>query len=269
MALVTVLVLALAGAAVRAEDRQGGPVSAGSEPDADARRTTCRARTRWNGSSRRCAASRPTSRRTRNDFDIETYYSFWLNDQANTRLYLKPKDEAKVPAEEVMRRVSEDMPEIIIGKPSFQFDDEPSGSTSFSLQLSGESTERLADISQEVAHRLSSVPGPRGRALRGRNRRGGGPGRREPRPGRPARTHDRAGRHDRRRGHARRPPAGTAHLRPGAHHAARVPRIGPPVGGRPGEGAGDAARRLAHRARRRRGFRRACRATARSSVSTA
>jgi hypothetical protein len=53
--------------------------------------------------------------------------------------------------------VLKDMPEIIIGKPSFAFDDSVGGSTSFSLQLAGESTERLADISREVAHRLSSV----------------------------------------------------------------------------------------------------------------
>ncbi len=92
-------------------------------------------------------------------FDLETYYSVWLSDQAHTRMYLRPKDEARVPAAEVMQRVLKDMPEIIIGKPSFQFDDAATGSTSFSLQLSGESTERLADISREVAHRLSSVPG--------------------------------------------------------------------------------------------------------------
>jgi HAE1 family hydrophobic/amphiphilic exporter-1 len=92
-------------------------------------------------------------------FDVETYYSFWLNDQANTRLYLTDKDEAKVPAAEVMERVVADMPEIIIGKPNFTFDEGAGGSTSFSLQLSGESTERLAEISREVAHRLSSVPG--------------------------------------------------------------------------------------------------------------
>jgi HAE1 family hydrophobic/amphiphilic exporter-1 len=92
-------------------------------------------------------------------FELETYYSVWLSNEAHTRLYLKPKDEAKVPAAEVMRLVLEDMPEIIIGKPSFQFDDSATGSTSFSLQLSGESTERLAEISREVAHRLSSVPG--------------------------------------------------------------------------------------------------------------
>lgn len=93
------------------------------------------------------------------EFDLETYYTFWLNDEANTRLYLTPKDRAKLPARVVMDRVMAGMPEIIIGKPSFQFDDAMNGSTSFSLQLSGDSTERLAEISKEVAHRLSSVPG--------------------------------------------------------------------------------------------------------------
>jgi HAE1 family hydrophobic/amphiphilic exporter-1 len=92
-------------------------------------------------------------------FDVDTFYSLWQNDSAYTRLYLTPKDKAKVPATEVMKRVMADMPEIIIGKPSFTFDDSAGGTTTFSLQLSGESTDRLADISREVAQRLSSVPG--------------------------------------------------------------------------------------------------------------
>jgi len=92
-------------------------------------------------------------------FDVDTYYSFWVSDQASTRLYLKPKEEATVPAAEVMKRVTADMPEIIIGKPSFQFDQGAGGASAFTLQLSGESTERLATISQDVARRLSSVPG--------------------------------------------------------------------------------------------------------------
>jgi HAE1 family hydrophobic/amphiphilic exporter-1 len=92
-------------------------------------------------------------------FDVETYYSFWLNDQANTRLYLTDKHEATIPAAEVMERVVADMPEVIIGKPNFTFDEGMGGSTAFSVQLAGESTERLAEISREVAHRLSSVPG--------------------------------------------------------------------------------------------------------------
>ena len=92
-------------------------------------------------------------------FDVDTYYSFWLPDHASTRLYLKPKEEATVPAAEVMERIMADIPEIIIGKPSFQFDDAAAGATAFTLQLAGESTERLAAISHEVARRLSVVPG--------------------------------------------------------------------------------------------------------------
>jgi HAE1 family hydrophobic/amphiphilic exporter-1 len=92
-------------------------------------------------------------------FEIETFYSVWMNDEAHTRLYLKPKGEAKLPAREIMDGVIAAVPEIIIGKPSFQFDDAAAGSTSFTLQLSGESTEQLARISREVAHRLSTVPG--------------------------------------------------------------------------------------------------------------
>jgi len=92
-------------------------------------------------------------------FEIQTYYTYWATDEAFTRIYLKPKEQAKLPAAQLMQMISDGMPEIIIGKPSFRFDDSTSGSTAFSLQLSGESTERLAEISQEVAHRLSSVPG--------------------------------------------------------------------------------------------------------------
>ncbi len=92
-------------------------------------------------------------------FDVDKYYSFYMNQDAYTRLYLKPKEEATVPAAEVMERVMKDMPEIIIGKPSFQWDNGAAGATSFSIQLSGDSTEMLAQISRDVAHRLSSVPG--------------------------------------------------------------------------------------------------------------
>jgi len=92
-------------------------------------------------------------------FDVETYYSLWTPEYAYTRLYLTPKDKAKVPAAQVMKDFIADLPEIIIGEPSFQFDEGQGGATSFSLQLVGESTELLADVSQDVVRRLSSVPG--------------------------------------------------------------------------------------------------------------
>ena len=91
--------------------------------------------------------------------DLETYYTVWLTDEAHTRLYLAPKDRARVSAKEVMETVTKEMPEIIIGTPSFQFDDSAAGSSNFSLQLAGDSTERLAEISFDVAQRLASIPG--------------------------------------------------------------------------------------------------------------
>jgi HAE1 family hydrophobic/amphiphilic exporter-1 len=92
-------------------------------------------------------------------FDVDTYYSYWQNDQASTRLYLTDKEVARVPPAQVMEMISKEVPEIIIGKPSFTFDEGMGGATSFGVQLSGESTERLAEISREVAHRLSAVEG--------------------------------------------------------------------------------------------------------------
>jgi HAE1 family hydrophobic/amphiphilic exporter-1 len=92
-------------------------------------------------------------------FDVETYYSLWTTDYAYTRLYLTPKGDARVPAQEVMKLVLDGMPDIIIGQPSFQFEEGQGGATSFGLQLIGESTERLAEISQDVVRRLSTVPG--------------------------------------------------------------------------------------------------------------
>ncbi|MFO1408666.1 MAG: efflux RND transporter permease subunit [Steroidobacteraceae bacterium] len=94
----------------------------------------------------------------RKKYDIRTHYTVWDSGNAFTRIYLPPKEEMKIPPDVVMKELGENMPEIIIGKPNFRYDDS-SGGSAFSLQLTGESTERLAVISQEVAHRLSSIPG--------------------------------------------------------------------------------------------------------------
>ena len=95
----------------------------------------------------------------RERFDVDTYYSLWTPGYAYTRLYLTPKEVARVGAAEVMEEFLEDLPEIIIGEPSFQFEEGQGGATSFSLQLIGESTERLAEISQDVVRRLAPVRG--------------------------------------------------------------------------------------------------------------
>ena len=79
---------------------------------------------------------------------------------AFTIIVLKPRDEGGLKAQELIDKAQDGLPEIIIGKPSFKWDDENSmGGQRFSVQLTGESTEKLAELGDEVARVMSSVKG--------------------------------------------------------------------------------------------------------------
>jgi hydrophobic/amphiphilic exporter-1 (mainly G- bacteria), HAE1 family len=95
--------------------------------------------------------------KNRQRFEITTIYSYFRPDQARTFLTLTPRGEARKDTKEIIAEITKDLPEIIIGKPSFQFDQDSGGG--FSLQLAGESTERLTELSQELARQLNSVEG--------------------------------------------------------------------------------------------------------------
>ena len=97
----------------------------------------------------------------RERFDIKSVYSRYDSVSAQTLLQLTPKDEARVRAKDVMQWIADEMPEILIGEPSFQFDQQGPGK-GFSLQLSGDSTERLYDLSFEVTRQLTAIPGLEG-----------------------------------------------------------------------------------------------------------
>jgi HAE1 family hydrophobic/amphiphilic exporter-1 len=93
----------------------------------------------------------------REQWEIDNVYSRYDATSANTLIYLKPKRAAKRRARDIMDEIAKGMPEVIIGRPTFDFGADPGGG--FSLQLSGESTEVLADLSLEVVRRLRQVPG--------------------------------------------------------------------------------------------------------------
>src|SRR5579871_252684 len=95
------------------------------------------------------------------ELDIKNIYSRYDAGGAETAIYLTPKNEAHVDAREVMERVTKSLPEIIIGKPTFRFDD-PAGNAGFNVRLTGESTAVLAELSLDVAHRLGQVAGLEG-----------------------------------------------------------------------------------------------------------
>jgi HAE1 family hydrophobic/amphiphilic exporter-1 len=97
----------------------------------------------------------------RERFDIRSIYSRYDTTSAQTLLWLTPKDEARVRAKDVMQMITDKMPEIIIGSPSFKQDQQGPGA-SFSLQLAGDSTERLYELSFELSRQLANVKGLEG-----------------------------------------------------------------------------------------------------------
>jgi len=94
----------------------------------------------------------------REEFDIESVYSRYDASSANSILKLTSKEDMRIPASEVMRRASADMPEIIIGKPTFNLEG-AAATGGFSMRITGESTERLAVLAADVARALRGIEG--------------------------------------------------------------------------------------------------------------
>ena len=92
-------------------------------------------------------------------FGIDLIYSYFLPDEAASVIRLKPRDELPMQPRELMKEIEKGMPEIIIGKPSFRFDEEMNQTGSFSMRLTGESTEELVPLSRTVVQRLREVKG--------------------------------------------------------------------------------------------------------------
>ena len=93
-------------------------------------------------------------------FDIRQVYSFYEEGRAQSTLMLNDGDAARVPTSEVISRVLENLPEIVIGEPSFEFETQ-GGDEGFSLQLTGESTEVLARLAPDVVRMLAGIEGLR------------------------------------------------------------------------------------------------------------
>jgi HAE1 family hydrophobic/amphiphilic exporter-1 len=90
--------------------------------------------------------------------NIRSIYSYFDQGRAESTILLTDDDDATLSTKEIIERIEKDLPEIAIGKPSFQFDQQ-GGGDGFSIQISGDSTERLNEISREIVRALLSVEG--------------------------------------------------------------------------------------------------------------
>jgi HAE1 family hydrophobic/amphiphilic exporter-1 len=95
----------------------------------------------------------------RDRFGIDLVYSFYTPDDASSVVRLRPRDELPMEPRELMKEIEKGMPEIIIGKPSFRFDEEQGQTGAFSMRLTGESTEELVTLSRAVVQQLRDVKG--------------------------------------------------------------------------------------------------------------
>ncbi|HZD54368.1 MAG TPA: efflux RND transporter permease subunit, partial [Woeseiaceae bacterium] len=89
------------------------------------------------------------------ELDIRSVYSYYETGHAESVLLLTDEEDATLSTTEVIEHVEKGLPAIAIGKPSFQFDQQ-GGGEGFSVQISGDSTERLNSLAVDVARTLSS-----------------------------------------------------------------------------------------------------------------
>jgi len=92
------------------------------------------------------------------ELNIRSIYSYFEQGRAESTILLTDEDEATLSTSEIIKRIEDDLPEIAIGKPSFQFEQQ-GGGEGFSIQVSGDSTEVLNELSVDVVRALESVEG--------------------------------------------------------------------------------------------------------------
>ncbi len=92
------------------------------------------------------------------EFNIRSVYSYFDQGRAESTLLLTDEDDATLSTKEIIERIEKDLPQIAIGKPSFQFDQQ-GGGDGFTVQISGDSTEVLNELAIDVARVLTSIEG--------------------------------------------------------------------------------------------------------------
>lgn len=92
-------------------------------------------------------------------FEIESVYSFYDLGRAESTIILKDAETRTQSPEQIKDAIMEGLPKIAIGNPTFG--ENRGGAQQLSVFVSGESTDRLADVAKEVARVLENVDGVR------------------------------------------------------------------------------------------------------------
>ena len=92
------------------------------------------------------------------EFNIRSVYSYYQPDLAQSAILLTDEDDATLSTTEIIALIEKDLPQLAVGKPSFSFEQQ-GGGEGFTVQISGDSTEVLNDLSVDVARALNTIEG--------------------------------------------------------------------------------------------------------------
>lgn len=92
------------------------------------------------------------------ELDVRSVYSYYEPAHAESVILLTEEDDATLSTTEVIARINEGLPVIAIGKPSFEWEQQ-GGGEGFSVQIAGDSTERLNGLAADVIRVLSAIDG--------------------------------------------------------------------------------------------------------------
>jgi len=95
----------------------------------------------------------------KDEFEISSVYSYFDPTEGQSTILLKEADEgAKKSVEEIKEAIRKKLPEIVIGEPSFDFNQD-GNEDGISVQLMGESSDILFSLGDNVARILESIEG--------------------------------------------------------------------------------------------------------------
>ena len=92
------------------------------------------------------------------EFDIESVYSYYRTDMAQSTLILTEGDEVTKSVEQIKKAIEDSLPKIALGKPSFEYRNMGSGDQ-MRVYLIGESNEELVKLSKNAIWQLEQIPG--------------------------------------------------------------------------------------------------------------
>jgi len=93
-------------------------------------------------------------------FEIDSVYSYYTGDFAESTILLYKGEKAKKSQEEISEKIMENLPQIAIGNPSLEFRrSSTSGADTIRIQLVGKSTEGLISLSRDIAWTLEQIKG--------------------------------------------------------------------------------------------------------------